>query len=1019
MACAKNVCGPAWGALLLALATAASLPAAPGSEPKPVCGAPHRAEEVLFLRHQRALRGRDFGPSAQAVPATSRDVGEIAIIDASPDVLAPPNPFDLGGASARITPSPHGFSISSSRRGPEPYALERGLPLPLEDDDFAVVELPFEFPYYGERYRRAYVHSDGNLTFRYPEASSTPRNFSRAMGGPPRVAPLFRDLDPSRGGQVAFETRADSVAINWMRVPEYMETGIGARQSFQAVLHREGVIEFRYGEVTGDAVVGIFPGEAGASAAAVDWTAGSATPLDQTGSVAEVFAARTQIDEFGIVHAFYRNHDDAYDALVLFNDLDLEASEYSLAHAFTVRNEIQGIGEQTFDSGPWFGSPRRLSAVINMGAVSRYPDDIEAPVSGLPHASLLTVLAHEVGHRFLAYPDFLDPATQTESRALLGRQFSHWSFFFNSNASVLEGNSIEDHGSSASPRFETVAASQGYSPLDQYLMGLRTVAEVPPTFLVANPTAAGRLGNAARSPEVGVTFDGERKTIRADYIVAQEGLRRPDSTVSQRHFRYAFVLLAARGQPPGPASVRKLERLRERWLAYFASQLGTRATAAADLVKLLHLSTWPAGGVIAGSHGQGRVTIAEPRTNDLAVYLTAQEAIASVPAVVSIPAGKVQANFQLTGIEVGTTALTAEAAEAGYDRAVTRLAVRDGLQGLALEAENAEARNGLAGTLLGAPLSFRLRDANLVPYSGVTLEFAASAPGTPSIADAATDPEGRATIPWRLGDGTGVQRLLARVKGAPEISVTAQVTVAQSGPAFGPNGVVNAASARNAAQAGAAPGSLLTIRGSGLASETRSAEGAVLSGSAAVLPRELAGTRVHVNGVAAPLLLVSPSQVRFQIPYEARGPSLRLLVVNPFGDTEAISIPWRAAQPGIFPNRIGPGARGIVPPPIANPGGLPQAGGLLLAYCTGLGRVNPPGRTGFPSLEQPPQRVVARMEGWIDREPVPVRFSGLAPNEVGVYAVQLELPGNLRPGQHTLRIAVAGYSSNQVTFQSR
>lgn len=1019
MACIKNAWGSTLGALLLALAAAVALPAAPGSAPKPVCGAPHRAEEVLFLRQQRAVRGPEFGPNAQAAPATSRDVGEIAIIDASPDVLAPPNPWDLTGASVRITPGPHGFSIASSRRGPEPYALERGLPLPLEDDDFAVVELPFEFPYYGERYRRAYVHSDGNLTFKYPEASSTPRNFSRAMGGPPRVAPLFRDLDPSRGGQVAFETRAASVAINWLRVPEFMETGIGARQSLQAVLHRDGVIEFRYGEVTGDAVVGIFPGEAGAFATAVDWTAGSETPLDMTGSVAEVFAARTQVDEFGIVHAFYRNHDDAYDTLVLFNDLDLEASEYSLAHAFTVRNEIRGIGEPPSDFGEQLGSARRLSAVINMGAVSRYPDDIEAPVSGLPHASLLTVLAHEVGHRFLAYPSFLDPATQTRSPALLGRQHSHWSFFFNSNASVLEGNSIEDYGASASPRFETVAVTQGYSPLDQYLMGLRTAAEVPATFLVENPTAAGRLGNAARSPEVGVTFDGERKTIRVDDIVAGEGPRRPDSTVSQRHFRYAFVLLAASGQPPGPAAVQKLERLRKRWLAYFASQLGTRATAAAGLVKLLHLSTWPAGGVIARGHGQGRVTIAEPRANDLAVYLNAQEAIASVPAVVSIPAGRVQSDFQLTGIEVGATALTATAAEAGYDRAVTRLAVRDGLHGLALEAEDPEARNGLAGTLLGKPLSFRLRDANLVPYSGVALEFAASAPGAPPIADAVTDPEGRVAIQWPLGDGAGVQRLLARVKGAPEISATAQVTVAQSGPVFGPQGVVNAASGRSAAQAGAAPGSLLTIHGSGLASETRSAEGAVLAGAVAALPRELAGTRVHVNGVAAPLLLVSPSLVRFQIPYEARGPLLRLLVVNPFGDTGAISIAWQAAQPGIFPNRIGPGARGILPGPAPNTGGLPQAGSLLLAYCTGLGRVNPPGRTGSPSLEQPPQRVLARMEGWIDGEPVPVRFSGLAPNEVGVYAVQLDLPENLRPGDHTLRIAVAGYSSNQVAFESR
>ena len=55
------------------------------------------------------------------------------------------------------------------------------------------------------------------------------------------------------------------------------------------------------------------------------------------------------------------------------------------------------------------------------------------------------------------------------SDALLGRDLAHWSFFFDSDASVMEGNDIEDLGGGS---FRTVAAVQRYSLLDQYAMGL-------------------------------------------------------------------------------------------------------------------------------------------------------------------------------------------------------------------------------------------------------------------------------------------------------------------------------------------------------------------------------------------------------------------------------------------------------------------------------------------------------------------------------------------------------------------
>jgi hypothetical protein len=55
------------------------------------------------------------------------------------------------------------------------------------------------------------------------------------------------------------------------------------------------------------------------------------------------------------------------------------------------------------------------------------------------------------------------------------------------------------------------------------------------------------------------------------------------------------------------------------------------------------------------------------------------------------------------------------------------------------------------------------------------------------------------------------------------------------------------------------PGSIATIFGTNLGAATAIAPGVPL-------PRQLGGTRVTWNGVAAPLFYVSPTQINFQVP---------------------------------------------------------------------------------------------------------------------------------------------------------
>lgn len=221
--------------------------------------------------------------------------------------------------------------------------------------------------------------------------------------------------------------------------------------------------------------------------------------------------------------------------------------------------------------------------------------------------------------------------------------------------------------------------------------------------------------------------------------------------------------------------------------------------------------------------------------------------------------------------------------------------------------------------------------------------------------------------------------------------------------------------------AGLAPGSLVTIRGVGLASESAEADTDLVFENPA-LPFELAGTGVHVAAVKAPLVRVSPAEVTFQVPFGVVGPWADALVSTPYGRSQAVKIPISPTQPGLFPGRVLSGnlVPGIKAPDTSRvmPASLPRAGGPLEVFGTGFGAVTPAGRSGLPGLEEPKQRVIAETRAWIDGREVEVVASELAQWEAGVYKVVLTAPADLDPGRHRVVLSVGAVESNEVEFQS-
>src|ERR1035441_4281831 len=546
--------------------------------------------EVLFL-HRQAVRARAarFRPLAavSATASTNRDIGNVAIIENRDGVVETFNQFDLDDATLTFTVAAGGtprYRYAYSGLGYDSSAADQGSPVvALGDDDSRTFTLPFAFPFYGATYRQVFLNSDGNLTFTAAESASTDRSVGRMTGGPPRISPLFDDLDPSQpGGGVRFYADASYVVFSWVNVPEY---GPGAPQTFQVRLNVDGSIQFSYSGVSPtSAVVGIAPGSAAPGTSVVSFRFD--TSAEYAAAVVERFGNTAEVDIVTVAQKFYETHDDAYDYLVIYNNMGVAAGPTSLAFESTVRSSATGYAVAPQDYGAQYGSAARLGSVLNMGDLSNYPSDPNAPVPlrAAAQDTPLTVLGHESGHLFLAYASIPDPNDPT-AKPMIGFGGAHWSFVFNSEASLDEGEQLTDLGGG---QFVTAAVTQGFAPLDRYLMGFAPSTAVPDTFVVLHPSVSP-LGH----PQSGVSFTGSRLNISVSDVIQAVGRRTPDSTVAQHRFRFGFILVVTPGTEDSPSftdAVQQVETYRQQFVAAYTRFSANLGAADTTLNRGLHLS---------------------------------------------------------------------------------------------------------------------------------------------------------------------------------------------------------------------------------------------------------------------------------------------------------------------------------------------------------------------------------------------------------------------------------------------
>ena len=237
------------------------------------------------------------------------------------------------------------------------------------------------------------------------------------------------------------------------------------------------------------------------------------------------------------------------------------------------------------------------------------------------------------------------------------------------------------------------------------------------------------------------------------------------------------------------------------------------------------------------------------------------------------------------------------------------------------------------------------------------------------------------------------------------------IAVAQA-PLVESGGVVDAASFT----APVVPGSLVSIFGANLASGTAFAP-------AIPLPAALGGVSVSFNGIAAPLLFVSPQQINAQLPWDIPATSTASVVVT---NGSAVSAPRNVQvapyAPGLFTiagYAVAVNPDGSLAAPVNAISGFAShpatPGDSLVLYGSGFGAVNPPATTGDNSADTLRQAATAPTVT-IGGVPAVVTFAGLSPQYVGVYQINVTMPSTALPAAAaTVQIEAGGVTSTSPT----
>ena len=218
--------------------------------------------------------------------------------------------------------------------------------------------------------------------------------------------------------------------------------------------------------------------------------------------------------------------------------------------------------------------------------------------------------------------------------------------------------------------------------------------------------------------------------------------------------------------------------------------------------------------------------------------------------------------------------------------------------------------------------------------------------------------------------------------------------------------IVNAADQSQAV----APGSLVSLFGQDLSPVN-------IATSQIPLPTALGETCLTVNGVPAPMLFVSPTQINAQLPFQIIG-NTTLILRTPGGVSDNFNVTILPAAPGVFRTGTAGPDTGIATVvrdknqelvTLSNPIHKSEA---VTIFLTGMGDTSPAIAAGLPAPSLPLASALIAPVVDINGVGLPVTFAGLTPGQVGVYQINVSVPRNTPTGiDLPLRVTQGGITS--------
>lgn len=225
----------------------------------------------------------------------------------------------------------------------------------------------------------------------------------------------------------------------------------------------------------------------------------------------------------------------------------------------------------------------------------------------------------------------------------------------------------------------------------------------------------------------------------------------------------------------------------------------------------------------------------------------------------------------------------------------------------------------------------------------------------------------------------------------------------------------NITSVVNAGNSGTdiAPGGLISVYGTQLSPVN-------MASAEIPLPTALANSCLSVNGLAVPILYVSPTQVNAQIPYQAIG-DVTLILRTPGGQSNNFNLVIEPNAPSVFMASVG--SETNIPTVVRNDDGelvTPShpihrdANTALVIYLTGLGPTTPAVGTGQPAPSNPLAVSMTQPTVTLGGVELPVLFSGLAPGLVGVDQINVSVPFSVPDGMSVPLVITQGAVSTSI-----